>query len=127
MNPKKKGKNVAFAAVFNNTTIHRALSLKTSIYTAKMSAIRIALKRIKQKREQNWTVHTNSESSVKTIWTEKSQFSILNKIYDVAAELQEQGKQIMYEKYQATIKMVPEYYNLKNSKDQKIPNGRKVS
>ena len=65
MNPKKKGKNVAFAAVFNNTTIHRALSLKTSIYTAKMSAIRIALKRIKQKREQNW--NTNSESSVKTI------------------------------------------------------------
>ena len=53
-----------------------------------MNAIEIALKRIKQKKGTELHI----ESSLKAINEGKSQHSILNKRYVLAAELHDQGK-----------------------------------
>ena len=60
------------------------LALKKS---AKMT---IALKEI----HERWVISTNTQSSMQAIEYNKENHSILNKIYDILAEFQNQGKQV---------------------------------
>ena len=57
----------SIVTTFVNYKIIMSYKLEALIYTAKMSDIVIALKRIKIKREQNWTVCTDFKSLVKAI------------------------------------------------------------
>ena len=73
--------------MFKDESVCGTLLIEPSIYTAELNAIDIVLKRMKQKREQNWRIYTDFVSSVKAIGSKKSQNLIQNKINDSVIEL----------------------------------------
>ena len=48
------GKKVCFAAVFTNITRREALSKESTIHTAEMTTIKIALKEIHKREDKQW-------------------------------------------------------------------------
>ena len=53
-----------------------------------------AVKEIKKREGNNWVIYTDSQSSIQAIESNKENHPILNQIYDILADLQEQEKQI---------------------------------
>ena len=61
------------------------------IYTAEMTAIKIAMKEIQKREDTRWVIYTDSLSSMLAIENNRENHPILNQIYDILAEFQNQG------------------------------------
>ena len=77
---KNPGKNVGLAAVFKDATRRDALPEEASIYTAEMTAIKVALKEIKKRKTKVGSC-TDSQSSMQAIESKKKNHPILNQIW----------------------------------------------
>ena len=118
--PKRKGslhrrikeprEKVGLAAVFEDITKRGALPEEASIHTAEMTAIKTALGEIKKREGNNWVIYTDSQSSIQAIESNKENHLILNQIYDILADLQDQEKQI-------TLCKVPAHTGVKRNED----------
>ena len=73
-----------------------------------MTAIETAMKEIRGRDDMRWVIYTDSLSSMLAIENNKENHPILNQIYDILAELQNQGKQI-------TICKVPAHIGVKGN------------
>ena len=62
---KNPGKKVGLAAVFEDATRRGALPKEASIHTAEMTAIKVALKEIKGRREDSWVSELNAGNRIK--------------------------------------------------------------
>ena len=67
-----------------------------------MTAIKIALKEIHKKEDKRWITYIDSQSSRQSM-NNRENYPILNQIYDILAELQNQDKQIIQYKVLAHI------------------------
>ena len=118
--PKRKGsihrwikeprKKVGLAAVFEDTTRRGTLPEESSIHTAEMTAIKIALREVLKKKEKSWVIYTDSQSSMQAIESNKENHPIQNQIYDLLADLKEQKKQI-------TLCKVPAHMVIKGNEE----------
>ena len=107
---KNPGKKVGLAAVFEDTTRRGTLPEESSIHTAEMTAIKIALREVLKKKEKSWVIYTDSQSSMQAIESNKENHPILNQIYDLLADLKEQKKQI-------TLCKVPAHAGIKGNEE----------
>ena len=74
-----------------------------------MKALKIALRKIKKKREnKRWVMYTDFLSSMLVYENNRENHPILNHIYDILAELHIQGKQI-------TLCNFPAYMGIKGN------------
>ena len=89
---KSIGKKVGFAAVFFDITKRGALSEEVFICTAEMIAIKILSKEVNKIEDKRWVIYALSQSSMQFIKYSKENHSILNQIYDILVEIQNQGK-----------------------------------
>ena len=64
---KTNGKKLGHAAVFLDSIKRRVLLKKVYIHTSDMKAIKITLKEIYNRKNKQWVICTNSQSSIKTI------------------------------------------------------------
>ena len=53
-----------------------------------------AIKKIKERENIRWVMYTDSLSSILAIENNRENCPILNRIYDIITELQNQGKQL---------------------------------
>ena len=85
--------------VFTDITRRGALSEE-----AKITAIKVALKKIHKREDKIWVINIDSQSSIQSIECNKKNHSISNQIYDILAELQ------------APAYIVPAYIGIKRNK-----------
>ena len=69
-------RKVGFAVVFTDITEKMPLPEEGSIYTAEMTAIKVALKEIHEKEDKRWIIYTDSQSSMQSM--EYKNFKLLN-------------------------------------------------
>ena len=79
---------IEFAAVFMNTSRRGTLFNEASNCTAKMTAIKIALKEIHKREDNRLLTYIAYQSSMQSIKYNKDNTLILNQIYDILVELQ---------------------------------------
>ena len=65
-----------------------------SIHTAKMRAIKTAMRKINEREDIRWAMYTDSLNSMLAIKNNSENHPILNQIYDILTELYNQGKQL---------------------------------
>ena len=75
-----------------------------------MTAIKVALKKIKGRRGDSWVIYTDSQSSMQAIESNKENHPILNQIYDILADLKGQKKHI-------TLCKVPAHTGIKGNEE----------
>ena len=75
-----------------------------------MTAIETTMKEIRVRDGMRWVIYTDSLSSMLAIENNRENHPILNQIYDILAELQNQGKQI-------TICKVPAHIGVKGNEE----------
>ena len=85
---------VDFEAVFTDITSRKALPRVATIHLNKMTIIKISLKKIHKREDNSWVIYTDSQSSMQSIEFNKENHLILNLIYGILAELQNQNKQV---------------------------------
>ena len=96
-----------------------ALLEETSIHTAKMTSIKVALKEIHKRENKRWVIYTDSQSYMQSIEYNRENHSILNQIYNILAELQAQDRKIILCKVPEQmriegIKEVDKKYNIQS-------------
>ena len=64
-----------------------------SIHTAKMRAIKTAMRKINEREDIRWAMYTDSLNSMLAIKNNSENHPILNQIYDILTELHNQGKE----------------------------------
>ena len=111
-------RKVGFAAVFTDITRREALPEVVFIHTAKMTAIKVALKEMHKREDKRWVICTLSQSSMQSIEYKKENHLILNQKYDILAELQAQDKKIILCK-------VPVNMGIKGKKKKQIKQQKK--
>ena len=77
-----------FSTKFTNITRRGVLPGEAYIYTAKMRAIKIALKEIHKREDKRWLIYTGSHSPMHSIEYNKENHLILNQIHEILAEIQ---------------------------------------
>ena len=75
-----------------------------------MIAIKLAMREIQKRKDMRWIIYTDSLSSMLVIENNRKNHPILNQIYDILAELYNQGKQI-------TLCKVPAYIGIKRNEE----------
>ena len=93
---------------FPDITRRGSLPEEASIHTAELAAIKTAMREIMVKDDMRWVIYTDSLSSMLAIENNKENHPILIQIYDILAELRNQGKQI-------TICKVPAHIGVKGN------------
>ena len=71
-------------------TSRETLQEEAFIHTAEMTAMR----EIQKREDMRWVIYTDSLCSMLTTQNIRENHSILNQIYDILAELYNQGKQV---------------------------------
>ena len=87
-------KKVGFAEVFLNILRRGSLLKESSIPTAKITAIKLALKEFHKSKDKRLVIYPDSQSSMQSI-KYKENHSILKQIYDNIADLQNLDKEII--------------------------------
>ena len=84
---------------------------EASIHTAEITAIKITMREIQKRKDMRWVIYTDSLSSMLVIENNRENHPILNWIYDILAEIHNQGKRI-------TLCKVPAHIGIKEMKRQ---------
>ena len=79
---------------------------EASIHTTEMTAN----KETKEKEDIRWVIYTDSLSSILAIENNRESHPILNQIYDILTDLQNQGKQL-------TLCKVPAHLGIKGNEN----------
>jgi len=92
----KSGSNVGCAAVSSDQTISRRLPSNSSIYTAELTAILLALQIINNHHLQNFIIYTDSQSVVSSLQHYNTNHPVLSKIICWLIRLANRYKRIQF-------------------------------
>ena len=99
---------VGFAAVLPSKVIKGTLHKDTSIYTAELTAINAALIEIEKCPSKQWTIHTDSKSSIEAVLSLTGKHPIVSKIQTKLSRLKEKN-------YQVTLCKVPSHIGIEGN------------
>ena len=87
---------MGFAAVTPYKTLRGTLPSTASVFTAELHAIETALNYITERRETEWTIFTDSQSSLMEIEKYKTDHPITQNIHSLTTKLQNHNKRIIF-------------------------------
>ena len=99
----KINNKVGYAAVTPYGTIRGSLPDSASVFTAELHALKAALRVINERKENRWTVFSDSQSALDKIENYKSNHPIAKDIQDLLTEAQNQKKLIVFCKVPAHV------------------------